>query len=120
MTMSQFLLLLHESPTDSDELSPGEIQKIIEEYGRWRDELEAKGRLVGSHKLCDDGGKHVVADNGQLRITDGPFSESKEVVGGYFMIEAETYEEAIEISRDCPHLRFGGRIEIRQIDALDG
>ena len=56
--------------------------------------------------------------NGQVRVVDGPYAEAKEVVGGYFLIEAADYDEAVEISKGCPHLKYGGRIELRQIDPI--
>ena len=51
-----------------------------------------------------------------LRVTDGPFAEAKEVIGGYFTIEAADYNEAVEICSDCPHLTYGGRIELREVE----
>ena len=54
--------------------------------------------------------------DGQVRVTDGPYAEVKEVVGGYFLIRASSYDVAVEIARTCPHLRYGGRIEVRQVD----
>ena len=51
-------------------------------------------------------------------MTDGPYSETKEVLGGYFTIEAASYDQAIERLRDCPHLLFGGTIELRQVDVM--
>ena len=53
-------------------------------------------------------------------MIDGPYSEAKEVMGGFFVIEAADYDEAVKISSDCPHLRAGRRIELRQVDPLDG
>jgi hypothetical protein len=74
---------------------------------------------VSSHKLADDAGK-VLRGRSQARITDGPYSETKEVLGGYFMIEAPSYDDAVGHSRDCPHLEYGGTIEVRQVDPMVG
>jgi hypothetical protein len=49
---------------------------------------------------------------------DGPYAEAKEVVGGYYQIEAESYAEAIELCEDHPHLKYGGRIEVREVDRM--
>lgn len=114
--MSQFILLLHNSPTAAKDVSPEEIQRIIEQYAAWRQDLENRGRLVGANKLRDDAGKVLNAKNGKLRVVDGPFSEAKEVVGGYFIIEANDYDEAAEICSGCPHLKFGGAIELRMLE----
>ena len=99
-------------------LSPEEIKQAIAKYSAWREGLEAEGRLAGANKLKDEGGKSLSRTNGSVRVVDGPFAEAKEVIGGYFVIEAADYEEAVEISRGCPHLAFGGRIELREVDAI--
>jgi len=116
--MAQFMLLLHDDPADFADVSPAEIQRIIGEYTAWRERLEAEGRLVGGRKLKDEGGRHMRRVGGEVRVVDGPYAEAKEVLGGYFEIEAADYDEAIAISRECPHLRYGGRIELRQVDPL--
>ena len=115
--MAQYLILLHEQPSDFSDVSPDEIQTIIAEYTAWRDGLIAKGKHVGSQKLKDEGGKNLRVRNGALEVVDGPYAEAKEVVGGYFVVEAASYDEAVELSQDCPHLKYGGRIELREIDA---
>jgi hypothetical protein len=51
-------------------------------------------------------------------VTDGPYSEAAEVLGGYFAIEAASYDEAVEIARTCPHLTGGQWIEVRQVDSI--
>ena len=117
--MAQFVLLLHESPAAAPDVSPEQIQKIIADYSAWRDRVEAEGRLVASNKLKDEGGRNLVQKNGSVRVVDGPYSEAKEVVGGYFVIRAADYDEAVEVSKGCPHLIYGGRIELRQLDLVD-
>lgn len=115
--MTQFMLLLHEDPKEFADLSPEEGQRVIEKYSAWREGLAAAGKLAGGNKLADEGGRHLSSDSGRLRVVDGPFSEAKEVLGGYFMIEAADYEEAVGISSGCPHLEYG-RIELRAIDPI--
>lgn len=51
-------------------------------------------------------------------MVDGPYSEAKEVIGGYFAIEAADYDEALDLCRDCPHLKYGERIELRRVDDI--
>ena len=116
--MSQFVLLLHESPPDYSNVSAEEIQYVIGQYSAWREKLVKEGRLAGGQKLKDEGGRHLSMQNDKLRVVDGPYAEAKEVMGGYFIIEADSYDEAIEISKSCPHLAFGGRIELREIDQV--
>ena len=119
--MAQYMLLLHETPSDFADLSPEQIQRVIEEYSAWRATLETQGRMVGANKLKDEGGRHLSgrSGGGAVQVTDGPYAEAKEIVGGYFIVEAGDYDEAVEMSKTCPHLGYGGRIELREIDALD-
>jgi hypothetical protein len=116
--MPNFMLLLHESPSDFPNVSPEEMQQITGEYIAWRRKIEAEGKYVGSNKLKDEGGRHVSMRNGQARVVDGPFAEAKEVMGGYFIITAADYDEAVATSKSCPHLKFGGWIEIRETDPV--
>ena len=114
--MPQYMLMLHERPADFAEFSPEHIQQVIEEFMAWRAALDSKGNFVASAKLRDEGGKHLTGTNGSFRVTDGPYTEAKEVIGGYFTIAAGDYDEAVELSRGCPMLKYGGRIEVREIE----
>jgi hypothetical protein len=51
-------------------------------------------------------------------VTDGPYAETKEIIGGYWIISAENYDEAVELTRDCPSLEFGARMEVREVEPL--
>ena len=116
--MAQFMLLLHEAPDDFEGLSPEEIQRVIGEYTAWRLKLQEEGKLAGGLKLKDEGGRHLSRHNGEVRVVDGPFAEAKEVVGGYFLIEAADYDEAVEITKGCPHLIHSQRVELREVDPI--
>jgi hypothetical protein len=111
------MLILHKHtrcfPPD---ISPSEIQKMIEAYRAWAGKTAAAGRLKGGHKLRDNGGKHLSLDQDKMRVIDGPYAEVKEVVGGYFIIEAESEKQAIELTRDHPHLKYGAKIELREVE----
>ena len=114
--MPNYLLLLHEQPSDFSSFSPEQIQAVIEEYMAWSQKLAGQGKLVGGQKLKDEGGRHLSGHNGDFRVSDGPYAEAKEVIGGFFSISAADYNEAVEVSKDCPHLKYGGRIELREIE----
>lgn len=116
--MPRFMLLLHDDASTFAGLSPGEIQEIIEEYTAWRADLEERGLYAGGNKLTEDAGRHLTAENGDVRVLDGPWSETKELLGGYFIIEASDYDGAVDVARECPGLRHGTRIELRQVDAI--
>jgi len=114
--MPNYLLSHHEKPSDFSELSPDAIQAVIAEYVAWSQKVAGQGKLVGGQKLKDEGGKHLNGFGGEFRATDGPFAEAKEVIGGIFTITAEDYDEAVNISKDCPHLKYGGWIEVREVE----
>ena len=107
--MPQFVLLLRDNGSFPTDLSPQEIQAIIERYKAWGEKVR---RLAGE-KLRDGEGR-VMRKSG---LTDGPFAEAKEVVGGFYIIEAKDYADAARKCQDCPHLDFGS-IEIRQVEAV--
>lgn len=116
--MKKYMLLLHDNPAGFANASPEDMQKVIEKYMAWGDRLRAAGIITDGQKLTDEPGRVVRKRNGQLRATDGPYSETKEVLGGYYTIQAASYEQAIDRVKDCPHLEYGGTIEIREIDVM--
>ncbi len=113
--MPHYMLLLYDNPSNWTSMSPEDMQKAIQKYVAWREKLRTKKIFMGSNKLTADPGKVI---RGKARVIDGPYSETKEVLGGYFAIEAPNYNAAVEECRDCPHLEYGGTIEVRQVDAV--
>lgn len=114
--MPNYMLLLHEQPMDYSQFSAEEMQAVIGEYVAWRHKVEAEGKYVSAEKLKDEGGRHLVRTDDGLRVTDGPYAEAVEVIGGYFTITADSYDDAIATASECPHLKFGGRIELREVE----
>jgi hypothetical protein len=117
--MPHYILLLHDSGTFPPDLSPEAIQGIIKRYSDWRARVGSQGRLVQGHKLRDGEGRLLRGKVGSPTVTDGPYAEAKEIIGGLFIIEAKDYDEAARIASDCPHLEFG-TIEIREIQPTPG
>ncbi|RKH11941.1 transcription initiation protein [Corallococcus sp. CA053C] len=113
--MSRYLMLLHETPAHFAAKSPAELQAIVEEYMQWSDRLRKEGRLLQGEKLCDEGGRRLMQQGGQLLVSDGPYAEVKDVVGGLFILSAESYDAAVALARTCPHLEHG-EVELRAID----
>jgi hypothetical protein len=116
--MDSYLLLLHEDPSQYAAMSPTEMQALIERYRQWSQKMAQAGRLVGGEKLADEGGKRVRAGATGPLVSDGPFAESKDVIGGYFVIQAQSYDEAVKLVADCPHLRGGNAIQLRRIEVM--
>ncbi len=118
--MSKYMLILRGDVTAADSsMTPEDMQKVIEAYGQWAGRLAQQGILHVGHKLADRGGKVMRPKSGSVDVTDGPFIESKEVVGGYYVITAESYDHAVELCRGHPNFRFGS-IEIRELDFMGG
>ncbi|HEY6843511.1 MAG TPA: YciI family protein [Thermoanaerobaculia bacterium] len=112
--MAQYVLMLRDKGT-YDALSPEELQKIFGRFRTWSDKLRAQGKITGGQKLRDHQGR-VMRKNA---VTDGPFAEAKEIIGGFFVVDAKSYDEAVSLASGCPHLDYGS-IEIREIDPMTG
>ena len=117
--MPQFMLILHDNPSAFEaNIGPAEIQSILEEYRSWGQRMVAQGRIKGRNKLKEDGGKHMTLVQGKVRTVDGPYAEAKEVVGGYYVIEADDYAHAVKLCEAHPHLKYGSKIEVREVDPV--
>jgi hypothetical protein len=116
-TSSKFMLLLRGGIPNRD-LSPEQLQAQIEKYMSWIDSLRQKGYFLAGEPLEEEG--KILSGRNAQTITDGPFTESKEAVGGYFIISAKDLDAAVEISKDCPILENGGTIELRPIQDVPG
>ena len=115
--MSKYTLMLRESPDAFANYSPAELQSIFKRYSAWADGLRQASNLAGSQKLRDGEGRVIRRNGGRVMVTDGPFAEGKEVLGGLFVIEAGSYDEALKIANECPHLDYGS-IEVREVEIL--
>jgi hypothetical protein len=116
--MPNYMLLLHQVPGGPRPRSPDEIMTVTKAYMSWADKMRSEGRLKGGDKLTFDAGKVLRPNGGRVSVTDGPYAESKEIVGGYFTISAKDYDEACRLAESCPHLGYGGNIEVRQVDQM--
>lgn len=106
--MAQFLLLIRSEPEAFPSLTPEEIQQVIQKYNDWGAGLRSNGTYVDANQLLDTGS--TVTTSG---VIDGPYAETKEEVGGYYIIEAADLAEATEIAKGCPALTYGGTVEVR-------
>jgi hypothetical protein len=116
--MARYLLLLHENPSQYAAMTPAQMGEIIERYTAWSAGLAAAGRLVGGEKLKDAGGRRLQRSGSQVVAADGPYIEAKDVIGGLFIIDAASMQEAESLIQDCPHLSGDNWIELREIEAL--
>ena len=88
---------------------------VFEEMGRFAGELAAQGKLKGGAPLFpEDEGARVQVRNAKAAVTDGPFTETKEVIGGFFIVDAEDLKEAVAIAKRAPHAKVGF-VEVRRV-----
>jgi hypothetical protein len=111
-TKSEYLLLFRNTSWHKD-LSPEEIQQNMARFTAWFERLSNAGQFKGGGPLAHNG-KIIQRRNA---ITDGPFAESKEAIAGFFIIQADSPEQAVEIANGCPGLEFGQTVEVRAIAA---
>lgn len=116
--MPKYMLFLHESTDLARDWTPEQMQSVIERYSAWTRGLMENGRMTGGEKLRDEGGRHLRSNGSGITVADGPYSETKEILSGFFVIEAADYDEAAEIAKTCPHLEYGW-IELREVDPID-
>lgn len=109
--MSHYMLLLHHDPSGWVSLSPEEMQKALEKYMAWTQ----KPFMRGSARLAPDPGRVIRHKDGRPRTSDGPYSETKEIFGGYYTIEAADYDDAVRLALTHPHVEYGGTVEIRKL-----
>ena len=106
-------MLLYRSSEWYKTLSQEELQKLINQNKAWFERLTAQGKAKPGRAL-ERKGAIVSGVNGHI-VTDGPFAESKEAIGGFLVLDVETIEEAIAIAQSSPGLAYGGSIEVRPV-----
>ena len=110
--MSNFMFLFRGGSTPA---SPEEMQAQMQKWMTWIQRLREEGKYVAGDPL-QGGGKVLTS---RKIITDGPFAEGKEIVGGYFLVRAETLDQAAEMAKDCPIFENGGSVEVRPIQVVN-
>lgn len=111
---AQFMLMLRSAANEPADRSPEELQRV-KEYSAWARKLGQAGLLVDGEKLTNET-KLVELSNGKSVVSGDQIDLHEKPIGGYFLIRASDYQQAIGIAEECPHLKYGGTIEIRRID----
>ncbi|MDG3583587.1 YciI family protein [Galbibacter pacificus] len=110
--MKKFLLLLHEDMQTMEKLSPKEMEELINAHFAWVEKLKSDGNFISGDGLESTAtfimGKECI-------IKDGPFLETKEIIGGYYLLQAASKKEMLAIAMECPGHLWGGTTEIRPI-----
>jgi len=111
----QYLLLINDDESHWSDMPEDERNAVYAEYGRYTEELASSGAMVGANQLQPGSTATVVSvEDGKTLTTDGPFAETKEVLGGYYLIDVESLDEAIEWAAKIPSARYG-HIEVRPV-----
>jgi hypothetical protein len=113
--MKEFLLVFRTDYNSIPERTAEEMQAITLKWMDWIKSIASKNKLVDRGNRLDNSGR-VLKPNDV--VINGPYTEIKESIGGYTLIKADSYDDAIELSKGCPILYFGGNVEIREISPL--
>ena len=106
-------MLLFRGPHWDKGLSAGELQEAMDQVMAWFEELSGRGKVKAAQPLGTQG-RTISGSNGKF-VVDGPFTETKEAVGGYLILQADDLEEAVQIARSMPTLQYGISVEVRPI-----
>jgi hypothetical protein len=112
--MAKFLFVYRGGNDAEAKMAPEQMQQVMQKWGAWIGEAMQKGWMVDPGDALTPEGRVV---RGKV-VKDGPFVESKEVVGGYSVVEAPTIDAATELAKGCPALEYGGAVEVRTLAGL--
>ena len=113
--MEKFMFIFHGGV--SPDSSPEEMQENMGKWMAWVEKLNKEGRYVSGEPLLP-GGKLVTGTNGKS-VTDGPYTEGKEVVGGFFIVNANDIDDALALTKDYPDYAYDGKIQVRQVMKIE-
>lgn len=115
--MKEFLLLFRsEVAANPVPQSPEQMQAMMKQWQDWMGSLAAQNKLANSGNRLASTGKVLKPNN---VVTNGPYVEVKEAIGGYILINAESFDEAVTLSKGCPILLVNGNVEVRQVVPMD-
>jgi hypothetical protein len=115
--MAKYMLLLGGADLDKRSGNAALAPKMFERFSTWLSSLRASGRYIDSFKLHDQTGARLTVRGGQ--VVEGPFMETKEAVGGAFLVQAGSLEEAVAAARECPVLELqNGYVEVRLVEEV--
>ena len=115
--MEDFLFVFRAGLANNEtQPSAEQRQAVMKNWQDWLEAIATKNKLVTAGSRLGSGGKVVKPKS---MVTDGPYIEMKETIGGYSIVRAESLAEAAELAKDCPILLVGGNVEVRQLVAMD-
>ncbi len=110
--MNEYMMIFRNEKKENDAKPSAEQMKaMIKQWQDWIGGIAAKGKYSGTNRLLPEG---KTVKPGKI-ISDGPFIEGKEMVGGYLIVKTNSLDEAAELAKGCPNLEYGGNVEIRSV-----
>ncbi len=113
--MKEFMMIFRMAPIGDFQPTPEQMQESIKQWQDWIGGIAAQGKFGSTNQLGFTG-KTLKADG---VITDGPYAEVKEIVGGYIIVKADDIDDAVKLANGCPILFMGGHVEVRDIMQID-
>jgi len=113
--MNEFMMIFRNDYNPNFKPSPEQMQESIKQWQDWIGGIAAQGKFVATNALGSQG---KTVQGGSI-ISDGPYAEVKEIVGGYILVKAENLDEAVKLSEGCPTLAMGGSVEVRDVMVFD-
>ena len=110
--MPQYAIVIRNADADWSGYEPARVESIYASYYEWIQRLERDAQLVTCHALGNKGRSLREVDG---NLMDGPFAETKEVVGGFFIIESDDLDTAMRLARECPALAMGDGVDVREL-----
>jgi hypothetical protein len=113
----KFLLIMHINPAIMEELTEAERQEIMDGHGEFMKTIRESGEMISTEALADPSQSSVVRVRDDVPVvTDGPYLEAKEFLGGYYLVDVASRDRALELAALIPDARFNGLgIEVRQV-----
>lgn len=113
----QYVLLFRDESQQFPEFSPQQISDLVAKFVTWTSDLDRRGKLANVSRLAPEPPKMIRRRDGALAV-DGPYTESREIINGFVIVNTADEAEALAICETCPMLDIGGSIELRLADAF--
>ena len=117
--MPKYMMLLRDEGADFSQYTAHQFEELLGGYSKWTKDLSSKGYLIAGEKLKDDGGKTLRSLKGDTTTHGQYSSKAAETIGGFYLITAGDYDEALKLGRGCPTLSYGGSVEVREIESME-
>lgn len=108
-----FILVLRAGPPELQAQTEADALERFKEYAAWAGKDRTEGKLVGGEELADEA-RFLKVENGRTTVSERSRTEEP-MIAGYFLLTARDYEQAVRVAQDCPHLKYGGTVEVREI-----